>query len=102
MDYFNSKYDDNSITPKYMCSSVYHMLDKKKRDFPSPILTSKEIFYKPMLIASAAILFFIDKITKLKETPRDISNDPISELRRFLSKHQIHPEGFSFKQLSQS
>ena len=43
---------------------------------------------------------FIYKINKLKERPRDISNDPLIDIRRLLSQHQIPPEGFSLKQLS--
>ena len=100
-DYFKSKYDDDSITPKDMWSTAYQILDKKRSDFPSQILIGKEIFSKPILIATAMNNFFIDKIAKLKETPRDISEDPLSELRKFLSKHPVPQEGFSFKQLSQ-
>ena len=37
-DYYKSKFNDDSLTPKDMWSTAYQILDKKRSDFPAQIL----------------------------------------------------------------
>ena len=47
------------------------------------------------------VVFFIDKIKKLKEEfSVSEEDDPISELKKYLSKKSIPREGFSLKELN--
>ena len=99
-DYYRSKFCGDSLTPKDMWSTAYQILDKKRSDFPCQILVGKEIMSKPFQIAAAMNEYFIDKIAKLKETHCASSEDPLAELRRFLSKQTLASNGFSFRQLT--
>ena len=55
----------------------------------------------PAEIATEVNKFFIDKIKKLKEEFKASKDeDPVSELKKYLSKKNIPREGFSLKELN--
>ena len=97
-DYFGSKFQDESINSKDLWATAYQVLGKNRSDFPSQMLFGNKLLSKPLQIADAMNKFCVDKIAKLKQEPRN-ENNPLVELKSFLSTRKPPDEGFKFKEI---
>ena len=100
-DYYRSKFNENSEDSKTLWSTAYQVLAKNRSDFPSQMLFGSTLLSKPIAIAEAMNLFFVDKISKLKDVPKN-NGEPLTELKRFLAKKKLPDEGFCFKELNEN
>ena len=100
-EHYGNKFNDENLTTKTTWKIAYEVLGKFRSSFPSQILHGGRLLSKPAEIATEVNKFFIDKIKKLKEEfSVSEEDDPISELKKYLSKKSIPREGFSLKELN--
>ena len=97
-EYYKSKFSEDSLSPGDVWKTAFQLLGKSKSEFPSQILIGKKLLSTPAKIAEALNIFFVEKISKLKESepPED---DPLAELRTFLADKPI--PGFTLKELTE-
>ena len=97
-EYYKSKFEEESMNSKDLWGKAYQVLGKYRSEFPSQMLFGNKLLSKPIEIADAMNTFFVEKIAKLKEEPRN-QDDPLRELKTFISKRKPPTEGFVFKEL---
>ena len=98
VEYFKSKFSDDSLSPGDVFKTASQILGKSQSEFPSQILIGQKLFSTPTTIAEAMNKFFVEKIAKLKDT-EPIEDDPLEELRNFLSDKTA--PGFTFRELTE-
>ena len=100
-DYHANKLSDENTTTKSIWKAAYECLGNHRTSFPSQILHCGRLLSNPSIIANEVNLFFVDKIKKLKEEfAPDQSDEPITELKNFLSDKDVPADGVRFKELS--
>ena len=100
-NYFKEKFNEENITSKNVWKTAYEVLGNTRSSFPSQILHGGRLLSNPSLIASEVNKYFVEKIQKLKdEFETDPDEDPVADLKKYLSQKNIPNEGFSLKELS--
>ena len=100
-EHYGNKFNDENSTTQNVWKTAYEVLGKFINSFPSQILHGGRLLSNPAEIATEVNKFFIDKIKKLKEEFKASKDeDPVSELKKYLSKKNIPREGFSLKELN--
>ena len=98
-DYHDKKFREESSS-KSVWSTAYEILGNQRTSFPSQILHCGRLISNPKEIAAEVNKFFVDKIRKLKEEfETDEIQEPLTELKTYLSKKNVPRDGFNLKEL---
>ena len=99
-EYYDKKFESESSS-KTVWKTTYELLGNHRTSFPSQIMHSGKLISNPKEIATEVNEFFIQKIRKLKDDFETSDDDePLVELKSFLSKKNIPSEGFNLKELN--
>ena len=100
-EHYGNKFENANVETKTVWKTAYEVLGNFRSAFPSQILHCGKLFSNPTEIATEVNNYFVNKIKKLKEEFRaNDDEDPIAELKQFLSKKSIPRDGFSLRKLS--
>ena len=96
--HYGEKFNDENVTTKTVWKTAYEVLGNCRSTFPTQILHNGRLLSNPTTEVNK---FFGTKIENLKnEFESNPDEDPIAELRTFLSKKTVPQEGFDLKELS--
>ena len=101
-NYYEGKFNDDNISTKTVWKTAYELLGNCRSTFPTQILHNGRLLSNPKEIATEVNNFFVSKIRNLKEEfeHQNADEDPIAELRKFLSKKSVPEDGFNLKELN--
>ena len=100
-EHYGNKFENENVPTKTVWKTAYEILGNFRSAFPSQILHCGKLFSNPTEIATEVNNYFVNKIKKLKEDFRAPDDeDPITELKKFLSRKRIPRDGFSLRELS--
>ena len=99
-DYHSEKFNEDELS-KTIWRTAFDILGTQRTSFPSQIFLMGQLISSPKDIAAAVNEFFVSKIAKLKEqSVHDVSEeDPISELKTYLSRKEVPEDGFRLREL---
>ena len=95
--YYNEKFNESNDS-KEMWRISTSVLGKFRTNFPSQIMFDQKLLSRPIDIATEMNHFFLNKIKKLKGIR--IDDDPLTELKEYLSVKNIAKNQFKFKEVS--
>ena len=101
-DYYKSKFSDQDANTGDLWRNTFQALGSARSIFPSQVLVGGKVVSKHLEMANEVNKFFIKKIKDIKNIlgAQNI-NDPLSALRKFLSKKTIPAEGFELKDVTE-
>ena len=102
-EYYKSKFNDPDATTGDRWRNANQALGSVRSTFPSQLLVAGRIVSKPLDMANEVNEFFIQKIKGIKNilSGEHSNNDPLSALKKFISKRRVPEDGFKLEEITE-